>query len=208
MGYITTDQLGAYLKITSTSETEALQAAIDSASSAVDAACGRYFTDDGAVSARYFTPWDPFEVPTDDFSTTSGLIVQTDTGYNGTYGTTLTLNTDFFVDPVNQRVGSLPWPYTSLQSTGVNSGSFGYLFPPRTQFFRRPTVKITAQWGWASVPDPVVQATKVLAAEEYKLSDAPLGVAGFGEYGAVRVRENPKVRALLLPYMKSPVAVA
>ncbi len=207
MGYITTDQLGAYLKITSSSETEALQAAIDSASAAVDAACGRYFSDDGAVSVRYFSPREPFEVHVDDFSTTTGLIVQTDTGYNHQYNTTLVLDTDFYVEPVNQRVGSLPFPYMCLSATTTNI-TYGYLFPPRTQFFRRPTVKITAQWGWSSVPDPVVQATKVLAAEEYKLSDAPLGVAGFGEYGAVRVRENPKVRALLLPYMKSPVAVA
>jgi hypothetical protein len=39
------------------------------------------------------------------------------------------------------------------------------------------------------------------------LKDAPFGVAGFGEFGAVRVRNNPRAMALLQPYRRLPVLV-
>jgi hypothetical protein len=39
-----------------------------------------------------------------------------------------------------------------------------------------------------------------LAEELYKLKDAPYGVAGWSQYGAIRVRENPKVAELLADY--------
>jgi hypothetical protein len=61
-------------------------------------------------------------------------------------------------------------------------------------------VQVTAQWGWAAVPDSVKQATKILAAEIFRLKDAPLGVAGFNDFGPVRVREVPQVSMLLKRY--------
>jgi hypothetical protein len=48
----------------------------------------------------------------------------------------------------------------------------------------------------------------MLAEETFKLKDAPFGVAGFGDFGVVRVRENPAVARLLAPYKRYPMLVA
>jgi hypothetical protein len=69
-------------------------------------------------------------------------------------------------------------------------------------------VEVTGVFGWPAVPAPVVQATMLVASELFRLRDAPFGVAGFGEFGAVRVRENPKVAALLDPYCKAQSGIA
>jgi hypothetical protein len=64
-------------------------------------------------------------------------------------------------------------------------------------------VKVTAKWGWLAVPDAVQQATLFLANQYYKTArEAPLGVAGFGDFGAVRVRAMPQVENLLQPLRK------
>jgi hypothetical protein len=71
----------------------------------------------------------------------------------------------------------------------------------------RRAVQITALWGWSAVPDPVKQATLIIAAEQWKLKDAPFGVAGFGEFGPIRVRDNPMAASLLARY-RHPVTAA
>ncbi len=58
-------------------------------------------------------------------------------------------------------------------------------------------------FGWASVPTAVKQATILLAMRQFKRYDSPLGVAGFGDIGVMRVgRVDPDVEALLMPFKK------
>jgi hypothetical protein len=63
-------------------------------------------------------------------------------------------------------------------------------------------VKVTGVWGWASVPIAIKQATILLAARIYKRSDSPLGIAGFGDMGVMRVSSqiDPDVAQLVNPY--------
>ena len=65
---------------------------------------------------------------------------------------------------------------------------------------------VTARWGWPAIPAPVKQAAFLVSAEQWKLKDAPFGVAGFGEFGAIRVRLNPMVTTLLGPYRRPVIA--
>jgi hypothetical protein len=66
---------------------------------------------------------------------------------------------------------------------------------------------VVGTFGWPSVPDPVAEATLLLAIRLFKRPDAPLGVAGFGELGAVMVRGSDlDARNLLLPYMRVAIA--
>jgi hypothetical protein len=204
--YITDAEFRAYIHDGSAFDPDAVGAAITAASRAVDAYCDRTFDDAGTVSARKFVPCSGYEVEVDDFSTVTGLIVATDTGYNETYGRTLTIGTDFRAEPVNQRRGGIAWPYDTLSAAG-SAISYAYIFP--VPIVGRPyTVRVTARWGWATVPEPVQQATKVMAAQYYKLGEAPFGVAGFGEYGSIRVRDNPIASNLLRPYARAAIAVA
>lgn len=200
--YISPDDLRTYSKDTVLRDDDAYQAACTSASRAVEQACGRYFYQDSTVSARTYRPDDVWTCRTDDISTTTGLLVAVDYNYDFTYSTSYTLNTDYILHPVNPSATGTTLPWRKLQVTGRSQ-----VFPIGRPY-NPNTVRVTAKWGWSAVPEPVVQATKILGSELLKLADAPLGVAGYGAYGEIRVRENPKVRALLLPYMAAPFAIA
>ena len=132
-------------------------------------------------------------VDVDDFSTTTGLTVKTDEGDNGTYDQTWTVTTDFTVEPANLNLNGIPWTYTQIRAVGSK------VFPTAGQ---RARVQVTAAFGWPAVPDAVTQATYELALDIFKMKDAPFGVAGFNEYGQIRVRENNTVKMLLEPYRK------
>ncbi len=94
--------------------------------------------------------------------------------------------------PENLVVSGLPWAYTALRAT------FGQVFPPSVY---RKAVRVTAKWGWPVVPDAVKEATILVAVALYKRPDAPFGVAGFDQFGAVRVRDDPTVVELLARYV-------
>ena len=71
---------------------------------------------------------------------------------------------------------------------------------------RQQLTKITGTWGWPAVPAMVKQACRIQVARIMKRQESPLGVAGFGEFGVVRVsRLDPDIDAMLQPYkMLSP----
>ena len=200
--YIDPDELREYIG----SDTSQFQTVIDTlctvASRSVESICDRNFTQDTSATAQYFDPRTWYCCEVDDISTTNGLLVATDDDGSGNYSTSWTLNTDYFLEPVNQRQGPISgWPYTEL--TVLQTKVF------RKQSLNlRPLVKVTAQWGWAAVPEPVKQATLIAAARLFKMKDAPDGFVGLDGWGPVRVRENPEVKALLGPFMKYPVVVA
>jgi hypothetical protein len=75
------------------------------------------------------------------------------------------------------------------------------LFPTLDQ---EATVKVTGTFGYGAViPTDVKQACNLLAIRQFKRYDSPLGVAGFGDIGVVRVsRVDPDIEALLGPYRK------
>src|SRR5689334_11667359 len=94
------------------------QLAISSASREIDAFCGRNFYQQDATF--YFTP-EPnnlwiLDLEDNDLATATGLTVHVDSGFSGTYTEVRTLNTDFILEPVNQSVNGIPWPYTSLRA--------------------------------------------------------------------------------------------
>ena len=199
MGYITVAELRAFNHDTSALDPGGLQAHIDAATAKIDGYCGRYFTQDGTATARLFNRLDGCTVIVDDISTTSGLIVKTDRDGSGNYNTTLS-STQYVLRPTNGYLNGLAWPYTSIRTLGNHwfnwAGDYG------------PEVQVTAKWGWAAVPEPVKAACKLIANKLYKSGDAALGVAGFGEFGSVTVRDLPDVAALLAPYRKTAVMVA
>jgi hypothetical protein len=54
------------------------------------------------------------------------------------------------------------------------------------------------------VPKAIETATMIQASRIFKRFDSPLGVAGFGDFGAVRVSRflEPDVEQLVMPYRK------
>jgi hypothetical protein len=182
--YATLDELKAYMSLTGqASMDDQMTDALTTASREIERHCNRQFNNTGTASARVYAPTLPRVVRCDDFYTTTGLILESDDSGDGTFPTVWT-SAQYELEPVNGIVdGQLGWPYNKFRAL---SG----LWFPRPWTMRRNVVRVTAKWGWAEVPAPVKQACLLLAAENFQLKDAPLGVAGMGEFGVVRVRNN------------------
>jgi hypothetical protein len=197
--YATLSELKAYIGETGTSFDTQLTDALVTASRGIDHFCGRRFFADVAATARIFAPRDRTVLKVDDFQSTSGLIVKTDTGDDATFATTLTA-ADYELQPFNNVVDGEPgWPYYRI--IYVTS-----TWPCWNQ--RAGSVQVTAKWGWAAVPGPIKQACIYLAEETYKLKGSPFGVAANDQFGPIRVRDNPKVMNMLKPYQDSVVMMA
>lgn len=182
----------------------ALTDALNSASREIENHCNRQFNKDASAAQRVFIPTDLRHARVDDFWTTSGLIVETDPGGTGNFTETWD-SSDYELYPANGVVdGHIGWPYNSLKACA------GLYFPRYVDipFRREQVLRVTAQWGWASVPAPVRQACLILAAQTFKLADAPFGVAGSSEYGVVRVRDLPQVCSKLRAYVRDSMLVA
>jgi hypothetical protein len=90
-------------------------------------------------------------------------------------------------------------PYTRIRAVG------DYLFPTlNANFGLEALVQLTAVYGWPSVPEPITQAVIIQASRIFKRYDSPLGVAGFGDLGAIRVTRalDPDVAQLVEPYRR------
>lgn len=157
------------------------------ASGAVESYAGRVFTLAESATARVFRPTRTDRVAVDDISSTSGLVVKI--GQPGAWDTTLTADSDYWLTPDNAMEHGRPFERVWTARTLV----------PATW----PTVQVTALWGWPAVPDEVRKATLMLAARLYSRRSSPTGVAGFGDYGVVRVTaSDADVARLLDPYTK------
>lgn len=198
--YATLAELKKYAGgITHTNDDAALTDALESASRGIELVCRRVFNKVDAPTARVYYPEHDCLVEPHDFHTTAGLIVRTDTTGDGVFDTTWD-ESNYELRPLNGIVsGQTGWPYNEIWADGSR------LFPARA---RRASVEVTASWGWAAVPKPVKTACLIVAEEIFKLKDAPFGVAGFGEYGQLRVRENPIAMKKLLPYVRNPILVS
>lgn len=197
--YATLAELKVYLGITDTDADAMLTDSLETASRSVDHICGRKFSADTNASARVFAPRDWTVVMVNDFYTTAGLIVQVDTGDDATFATTLTA-ADYELLPFNGiNDGESGWPYYRINYITSR-------FPCNNQ--RSGSVQVTAKWGWAAVPGPVKQATVYLAEETFKMRGSPFGVAASDIHGPIRMRDNPKVKSMLAPYMDSVVMMA
>ena len=194
-GYCTLGELKAVLRIMDTVDDELLEARISEASRVIDQHCDRRFYADATATARVFVANASDVVFVDDVSTVTGLIVKTDSSGDGTYLTTLTAS-QIQSEPLNATSKGLP--VTSIRGTAT--GVFPTIAAPAG-------VQVTAKWGWPAVPEPVKSACILLAGRLVKRGDSLLGVAGFGDLGAITVRAiDPDVERMLRPYRIAVVA--
>ena len=179
--YATQAELKNWIGITDNIDDDNLDIALEAASRQVDRICGRRFYADSVATARTYTPSnDLLHVFTEDFHSTTGLVVVSN-------GTTLTLDTDFEL-----VLNSVDRPYTGLRA-------INWLYKDS----QRKTVSVTAKWGWAAVPADIKLATLILAARLFKRKDSIQGALGFGDLGAMRLSANdPDVTTLLAGYRK------
>jgi hypothetical protein len=150
--YITSANFKTRHGITVSTHDARIAAHITAASLQVDQICGRQFGP-GASDTRYFSPYSCQGVRVDDCYTITALALDLDD--TGTYATTLAAS-DYVTSPLNGigPNGQSGWPIEDIALVG-----YAYQLPR----FRRPSVKVTATFGWAAVPVDVVEATYLLA---------------------------------------------
>lgn len=181
--------------------------AVAGANSAVNLWCGRAF-DKTAVAAETARLYGCTRsglgirhrtlAVVDDFWDTTNLVVKTDDNDDGTFETTWAAS-DYQFEPLSGVVGGVTgWPYyviRAVEGRGFPSG-------------RRAGLQVTAAWGWTAVPGDVFQATLIKAARLFHRTMSPQGVAGFGDFGVVRIssREDPDCVLLLSQYRRSETA--
>jgi hypothetical protein len=96
---------------------------------------------------------------------------------------------DYELLPVNAPAEAEPEPYDSVKALAAG---FPVACTGRTN-----RIQIEGVWGWPAVPEPVIEAAKILSGDYLKLGAMAFGVAGYGEYGAVRARmSNPALEML------------
>jgi hypothetical protein len=187
-GYATLSEVKSSLRITDNFDDTLLETAIESASRMIDGYTARTFSNAG-TAVRYYAATDAINLIIDDAISVSEVASTDEVG--DTY--TVWTSTDFQLEPLNSRSDGLYMPYTGIRA--VNT----YTWPVVDQ---QALCRITGVWGWASIPIAIKQATIIQSSRLFKRLDSPLGIAGFGDIGAIRVGRylDPDVEQLAMPY--------
>ncbi|MFE7797063.1 head-tail connector protein [Nocardia sp. NPDC057440] len=188
--YVTRAQLKQHLGIkdSDASKDDLLDIALDSASREIENHCERQFNQVGTASARVYPVIGRDLVLVDDIYTMDGFEIRIGEVGSG-FGSAL--SSDLFeVRPINGVVNGVPgWAFSRIKLS---------CYAPYTYSTSR--VEVTAKWGWQAVPAPVKEACLLIAAKNWKLQDAPLGVAGFKDFGTAKVENDPIAVTKLCPY--------
>jgi hypothetical protein len=173
-GYVTATEAHDYVgELVATNQTQ-LNEVVTAVSRQVDGYCERHFWQ--VTETRIFT--------------LTGKVLQLGTYNDLVAATTLAVDgvavTGYTLGPIN-RSGPEARPYRWVSAdTAFTTGSMA---------------TITGTWGWPAIPAAVKQACLIQVSRVFKRAESPLGVAGFGEFGVVRINQlDPDVRALLAPY--------
>jgi hypothetical protein len=198
-GYATRNQIKAALRIGTADniDDDLIDNCAGAASRLIDGYCNRKFWSVGSATSRVYTAEDDYYCSIDDIAGTA-LTLKTSSLADGVFDVTWTV-TDYQLEPLNGNLDGLTWSYDKIRAVG------DYLFPNvNANYGTQALVQVTAIFGWPSVPEPVTQATIIQASRLFKRYDSPLGVAGFGDMGAIRVSRalDPDVAQLVEPYRR------
>lgn len=188
-GYATLAQVKSALRITDAIDDAIIELAIEAASRQIDSVCERFFY--STTSTRVYAPTDWQICEIDDLVTLTTL--KTSSNVDGVYDVTWTA-TQYQLEPLNGIAGGIVTPYNRIRAID------DLYFPEN---MGEATVQVVGTFGFSAVPTEIKQAAVLLASRIFKRNDSPLGVAGFGDLGAIRVsRVDPDIDAMLAPYKK------
>ena len=190
--YATLAQVKAALRITDSVDDTLLEMARVSASDLIDGYTGRTFTTSGTVT-RVFAPADDYVLQTDDIAGTA-LTITSSTGADGVFDVTWK-TTDYQLEPLNGVSNGQAVPFTRIRAIQ------DYVWPVAGG---EATVRVAGVYGFPSIPLVITQATVLQSSRIFTRLQSPLGIAGFGEMGVVRVTRalDPDVAALVEPYRR------
>jgi hypothetical protein len=169
-----------YLKVGHDADDALLQDVLDAAHVGVrELTCRNIDTADLVATERLFVPRYMPTLWIDDAAEVTSVV---------DYGTALTVDTHYQLEPVGNRATSGEYrPYSEIRRRG------GW-FPSSDGF---ATVAVTARWGWTTLPEGAVTAVKILGKDILANRDVTFGIAAFTEMAGIRARENEQVRMRL-----------
>jgi hypothetical protein len=189
-GYCTLADVKSALRLTDNTDDALIENAIEGASRRIDGYCGRFFYQTAQTAITMY-PFDSYNQPVENDISTTSVTVKTDDNGDGVFETTWTQGVDYQLEPLNATLQGRPY----RRIVAIGGKTFPLQYVPN-----RPLVQVTAQWGWASIPDDVREACILLAMRGFARLNAALGVVGFADM-AIQVRAvDPDVRDLLNPY--------
>lgn len=188
MPYITSEELLAEVEsnVLTPSDSSAYDELVQQVSDAIDAYCFRTFVVPQSATVRYFkSTYDGLAVDDlDDIASTTDLAVAIDSAGDGTYSSVLS---------------STQYAAETNRSGMVVAVRFASAV---TYTEMRPNaIKLTARYGWPSVPTPVKRAALIWGIRLVNRRSSPSGIMGFAELGGLRLANmDPDVKSLLAPY--------
>jgi gp6-like head-tail connector protein len=195
--YIGLDEFKDRLGITDTADDSQAQIAIQSVCQWINEYCGRHFS--RITEVRTFQPGNVWLLDIDDLVSVTALALDMDG--DGVYELHLTQNVDYQLrigeGQYNANATGIARPYTQVQI--IQTGNW---LPFTWPYTRLDRVQITGTWGWPAVPPPVTEAAFILAADIFKMKDAPFGVAGVSDLGVTRIQSNPWLVEMLRAYVR------
>ncbi|MFF6825048.1 phage gp6-like head-tail connector protein [Streptomyces longwoodensis] len=171
-----------------TSADTLLDSALGASSRGIERTTGRRFWLDATPVQRTYNPrgrivrdtdGDLFLV--DDIGSTTGLVVESGSGASWS------AVTGYETSPDNALADGKP--------------IMGLLRVGGTWDLATSRLRVTARFGWPSVPEDITEAALIQATRLYKRKDSPEGIIGSAEWGVRNLsRRDPDVWALIEPY--------
>jgi len=203
--YASTAQIKQALRIADAVDDALVSMAGSAASNLIDGYCQRTFGQ--TFGTRVYAPESPFICQIDDLVQTDPVTVNLSTNLSGTYNVTIS-TADYQLEPLNARMDGMDWPATRIRAVGgylwgIGDWNFYFMETPM-----KASVQVIGTFGWPAVPPAITQAAVIQGARIYKRLDSPLGVAGFGDLGVMRVSRglDPDVAMLVQPYVRERTA--
>lgn len=164
---------------------DALRRALETAASQIDEWCGRSFTQAPAAHggiSRVYRPERSRLADVHDFVSDVNTVVERKVSREGSWET-LTVDTDFIFEPLNQLFNGRTWPTDAIR-----------IISPSTYLVANAewtSLRVTARWGWPAVPEDIIEANLLQAAKLFDRSQSPAGTLGVDGFGAtVRVQSG------------------
>lgn len=196
-GYLTQSEALQYTGISDVANTDLLDDVVTSVSRMIDQHCQRHFWQ-ATATARRFETTSTYRLDLGAFNDlVSVTSIKLDRDGDGVFEETVSAS-DYVLGPGNTLAYPEAHPYRVIdmlnsQYWPIPGGTAGT--------GRTALTEITGTWGWSAVPAAVKAACRMQVARIFKRQESPLGVAGFGEFGVVRLSQlDPDVVSMLAPY--------
>lgn len=203
--YVGLEEMNDRLGITDAADSSVMQTAIAASAGWINEYCGRHFN--RIIEARTYQPTNVWLLDIDDLVDDPSITVAVDQDGDGVFEQPWIRGTDYQLrygpgrfNPNVMGTGSAR-PFRQLQV--IQSGKW---LPFTWPYSHLDRVQVRGPWGWPQVPWQVAEANRILAADLFKMKDAPFGIAGVSDLGVARVQANPwlveNLRAFVNPRHK------